>query len=77
MQKIRAYRATEVKNVCLGRVLEGRDGQRVDVGLDVGKETVFAVLRWSQSDFGRPWKVNNPLSDSQFFGVAVGTESRA
>lgn len=71
MKKIRAYRATEVKNVCLGRVLEGRDGQRVDVGLDVGKESVFAVLRWSQSDFGRPWKVNNPLEIPHFLELLL------
>ncbi len=48
-------------SVCLDGVLEGRDGERVDVGLDVGKETLFAVLRWGQSDFERPWKVKNPL----------------
>ena len=42
MKKIRAYRSTEVKNVCLDRALEDRDGQRVDVGLDVGQESVRA-----------------------------------
>ena len=51
MKKSRAYRATEVKNVCLDRLLERRSDQNVDVGLDIGKEVVFATLRWRESDF--------------------------
>ena len=54
MKKIRAYRATQVKNVCLDRVLADREGQEVSVGLDVGKEHLFVVLRWGESDFERP-----------------------
>jgi len=61
VKKIRAYRAKQVKNVCMDRVLADRDGQRVEVGLDVGKENLFVVLRWGESDFERPWKVKNPL----------------
>ena len=61
MKKIRAYRATLVKNVCLDQVLTDREGQEVNVGLDVGKEYLFVVLRWGESDFERPWKVKNPL----------------
>ncbi len=61
MKKIRAYRAKQVKNVCMDRVLADRDGQRVEVGLDVGKENLYVVLRWGESDFERPWKVKNPV----------------
>mgnify|MGYP002526256226 FL=1 len=61
MKKIRAYRATPVKNICLDPVLADREGQEVHVGLDVGKEHLFVVLRWGESDFERPWKVKNPF----------------
>ena len=61
MKKIKAYRAKQVKNVCLDQELKDRDGQRVDVGFDVGKDEFFGVLRWGQTDFGRPWKVKNPV----------------
>jgi transposase len=42
-------------------VLADREGQKVNVGFDVGKEHLFGVLRWGESDFERPWKVKNPL----------------
>ena len=71
MKKIKAYRATHVKNVCMDRVLEDRDGQKVEVGLDVGKDDLFAVLRWGQSDFERPWKVNNPLEIQKLVELLV------
>jgi len=45
----------------LDRVLAGREDQRVDVGLDVSKDNVLVTLRWSESGFERPWKVDNPL----------------
>jgi len=61
MKKSRAYRAAQVKNVRLDRVMEGREGQRVAVGFDVSKENLLVMLRWDESDFERPWRVNNPL----------------
>jgi transposase len=71
VKKSRAYRATEVKNICLDRVLSGRDDQKVDVGLDIGKEVVFVTLRWGASDFERPWKVNNPLEINAFMELLL------
>ena len=53
MQKRRAYRATCVKKICLQRVLEGRQGQAVHVGLDVSKEKIFVMLRWQAADLER------------------------
>jgi len=32
----------------------------VTVGLDIGKETIFAVVRDQEGSFERPWKVQNP-----------------
>jgi hypothetical protein len=60
VRKKRAYRATDVKNVVLERVLESSSTGEVTVGLDVGKVEVFAVARWADGSFERPWKVKNP-----------------
>jgi transposase len=58
--KSKAYRAVEVKHVNWQRLIEGRDGQDVMVGLDMGKERVLCGLRWGAHDFERPWRVHNP-----------------
>ena len=56
----RAYRATAVKRVDWETLSAGRDGQAAQVGLDIGKEEVLAVLRWHDGHFERPWLVKNP-----------------
>ena len=50
------------------------------VGVDVGKETLLAVIRWLDGTFERPWLVNNPLEIRDFVGllrkIAQGRELR-
>ena len=58
--KKKAYSASDVNEINLSKVLEGRDGQSLVVGQDVGKESILAVLRWSSGDVCRPWKIRNP-----------------
>lgn len=58
--KSRAYRSTRVKDVQCQRVVQGHDGQDVVVGIDIGKEVILVILRWSGSDYSRPWRVKNP-----------------
>jgi hypothetical protein len=60
MQKSRAYRATKIKQVSLEHVLQDSPAGAVHVGLDVGKEEIYAVVRWSDGSFRRPWKALNP-----------------
>ena len=60
MRKRRAYRAAAVKNVLIERVLESAPDGPVCVGLDVGKKEIFAVVRWADGTFERPWKAKNP-----------------
>ena len=60
MGKRRAYRSTAVKKVVLEKVLASAPAGDVHIGMDVGKAEVFAVLRWSDGTFERPWKVKNP-----------------
>ena len=61
MKKSKAYRTTRVKDVRWERVVSGREGQAVHVGLDMSKEDVVVVLRWGPNDFERPWQVDNPM----------------
>ena len=58
--KSKAYRASDVKNVEWQRLLEGRAGQEMKIGLDIGKKKVFGVVRWGSGEFERPWRVSNP-----------------
>ena len=60
MGKRRAYRATAVKKVVLEKVLESAPEGDVNVGMDIGKFEGFAVARWSDGTFERPWKAKNP-----------------
>lgn len=56
----KAYAAVAVNRVELAQVLPGRAGQEVVVGIDVGKRWLLVVLRWSNGDVARPWRVANP-----------------
>lgn len=60
MKNRKAYRAVRVKDVAWSKLSEGRDGQRVIVGLDVGKYEVVGVVRWPDGRSERPWGGENP-----------------
>src|SRR3954471_11854243 len=60
MSKSKAYSAVAVNGVQLEKLTEGRAGQDLVVGADIGKFEILAVPRWAESDFGRPWRVLNP-----------------
>jgi transposase len=60
MSKSKAYSAVAVNGVQEERLTEGRSGQEVVVGTDIGKYEMLAVPRWGNADFGRPWRVCNP-----------------
>lgn len=60
MSKSKAYSAVAVNGVQAEKLTQGRDGQEVVVGCDIGKYEVLAVPRWGDRDFSRPWRVDNP-----------------
>ncbi len=60
MSKSRAYRATEIKNVEPEGLFAARAGQECWVGLDVGKDCIFGVVRWRDGSWERPWRIRNP-----------------
>jgi transposase len=49
-----------VKDVDLSTLLPGREGLAVTVGIDAGKMDLWAVVRWADGHFERPWRVANP-----------------
>lgn len=69
--KSRAYRAVKFKNVNWETFLESGERQRVTLGLDVSKDTIFAVWRWENGVCERPWTIRNPW-EVQLFAEKVG-----
>jgi hypothetical protein len=69
MQKRRAYRATDVKDVALGKLLLVAPAGAVTIGFDVGKYEIYAVVRWQDGSFERPWKAQNPEELDRLVGV--------
>ena len=60
VNKSKAYRATDVNNVKVEELSRIATGRQATVGLDIGKYEIFAVVRWQDGEFERPWKVKNP-----------------
>ena len=54
MSKSKAYAAVAVNRVLLEQLAQGRQGQEVVVGADIGKFEILAVARWPDGDFARP-----------------------
>jgi transposase len=71
VRKSKAYRSTEVKHVNLEGVMAKVASGPVWVGVDVGKEQVFVVVRFSDGSFERPWKVRNPSQIEFMTGLLV------
>jgi transposase len=59
--KSRAYRATRVNEVKWDEMARGRDGVGITLGVDVGKQSLWAVCRWADGRFERPWRADNPM----------------
>ena len=57
----RAYRATHVNDVKWDEIACGREGCGVTLGVDVGKHSLWAVCRWADGRFERPWRSGNPM----------------
>src|SRR5688572_28541900 len=61
VNKSKAYRSISVKSIDLEKVLLCREGEQVDVGLDIGKAWIWAVLRYRRDGkYLRPWRAANP-----------------
>jgi transposase len=57
----RAYRATRVNEVKWDEIARGKEGLSITLGVDVGKLTLWAVCRWADGRFERPWRADNPM----------------
>jgi transposase len=83
MSIIRTYRRVSVNQVNLDKILIDHPGEALHVGIDVGKHSLFVVLRWTSCVssnpvviFDSPWKVelyaDLPLLVSHFRRLNVG-----
>lgn len=57
----RAYRATRVNDVKWDELGRGSEGVGITLGVDVGKLSLWAVCRWVDGRFERPWRIENPM----------------
>src|SRR5258707_9458448 len=71
MSKSKPYAAMPVNGVALESLTRGRHGRDVVVGCDIGKYEILAVPRWAQNDFGRPWRIGNPLQIPELLRLLV------
>lgn len=55
----RTYRAKEINTVSASTIVANREGCRATVGIDVGKEDLFVMLRWEDGTFIGPWHAQN------------------
>jgi transposase len=55
----RTYRAKEINTASVSRLVADREGCRATVGIDVGKEDLFLMLRWEDGTFMGPWHAQN------------------
>lgn len=67
----RAYASVAVKQINVDELNRGREGLAVVVGIDIGKFSLLATLRWSDGRFERPWKIANPLDIAAFVAILV------
>jgi transposase len=61
VNKSKAYRSISVKQVDVEKVLADHLHQPVEAGLDIGKESIWTVLRFRDGSYLRPWRAANPL----------------
>jgi transposase len=57
----RAYRAMHVNDVKWDEIARVREGVGITLGVDVGKLSLWAVCRWGDGRFERPWRTENPI----------------
>lgn len=65
----RAYGGTRVNHVDWLKLAHNKDAVAVSVGIDVGKHRLFAVCRWADGRFERPWRINNPSEVVDFVAL--------
>jgi transposase len=60
VNKSKTYRSISVKCVQVQKVLSGHAQEFVEAGLDIGKQWIWAVIRYRDGTYLRPWRAGNP-----------------
>lgn len=72
MSTKRSYRRISVKKISEEQLKEAclkHGGASTSVGLDISKEDIVAVVRWSDGQFEAPWNVKNPAEIPELIGL--------
>jgi transposase len=72
----RSYSAKERGHIDLKQVLAEGEGRNAVLGVDVSKEELVLVLRWSDERFERPWKLKNPFQIPELIGLVQALRER-
>jgi len=60
VNKSKTYRSMSVKQVDVEKILADHLHQPVEAGLDIGKESIWTVIRFRDGSYLRPWRAANP-----------------
>ncbi len=77
MKKKRTYEAKDVNDVRISEVIAGHQGEAATLGIDVGKEDLFLMLRWrEEGSFAGPWQAKNITQIREVVGLIVTLSKR-
>jgi transposase len=60
VNKSKTYRSIPVKRVEVEQILATHEDECVEAGLDIGKQWIWAVIRFRDGTYLRPWRAGNP-----------------
>ena len=60
MKRKNPYSQINVNEISIQELMRDRIGQKVVVGVDVGKAELTLCLVWPDREFERPWRVKSP-----------------
>lgn len=71
MKQSKTYRSIPVKRVQVESILAAHVGEPVEAGLDIGKQWIWAVIRFRDGTYLRPWRAGNPTEVVVLAGLLV------
>src|SRR5205085_11098126 len=76
VNKSKAYRSISVKQVDVEKILADHPHQPAEAGLDIGKESIWTVIRFRDGSYLRPWRAANPLEVGPLVGLLKQTKQQ-
>ncbi len=77
VNKSKAYRSISVKQVDVEKILADHLHQPVEAGLDIGKQSIWTVIRFRDGSYLRPWRAANPAEVNLLVGLLKQVSQQA